>query len=74
MFFFFLTKDLDVLVSSIREAKRLPDLTPTEINDLFQSAVKVQKAVEKMYNSDSSTLAIQDGQNAGQTVKVLNYY
>lgn len=59
-----------MLVSSIREAKRLPDLTPAEINDLFQSAVKVQKAVEKLYNSDSSTLAIQDGQSAGQTVKV----
>ncbi|XP_050303135.1 nitrilase and fragile histidine triad fusion protein NitFhit [Anthonomus grandis grandis] len=57
-----------VLVSSLRKAKRLQDLTEEEIADLFQTTVKVSKAVEKMYNAQSSTVCVQDGKFAGQTI------
>ncbi|GJQ64861.1 hypothetical protein Trydic_g7036 [Trypoxylus dichotomus] len=57
-----------VLVSSIRCVKRLENLTPQEIADLFQTVVKVQKVMELVYNSSSSTICVQDGKYAGQTV------
>lgn len=62
---------IDVLVSSIRPAARLENLTPEEVSDLFQTAVAVQKAVEKEYEADSSTICVQDGKHAGQTVPVI---
>ncbi|XP_055627600.1 nitrilase and fragile histidine triad fusion protein NitFhit isoform X2 [Toxorhynchites rutilus septentrionalis] len=57
-----------VLVSTKRSAARLPDLTPAEINDLFQTVCKVQKVAEKLYDATSSTVTVQDGPEAGQTV------
>lgn len=67
---FFLTVKSDVLISSIRVARRLEDLSPEEVADLFQTTVKVQKVVERVYNANSSTICVQDGQFAGQTVPV----
>lgn len=67
---------LDVLVSPIRQAKRLTDLTANETADMFNVAKKVQKALEEHYTVNSSTVCIQDGADAGQTVpvsKVLSY-
>ncbi|KAF5284532.1 hypothetical protein FQA39_LY17005 [Lamprigera yunnana] len=57
-----------VLVAPLRCVKRLKDLSEVEIVDFFNAAVKVQKIVETVYGSDSSTVCIQDGPNAGQTV------
>lgn len=57
-----------VLVSTIRCVKRLENLTPEEIADIFQTVVKVQKVMELVYNSSSSTICVQDGKYAGQTV------
>lgn len=62
---------IDVLVSSIRFTKRLENLTPEEVADLFQTVVKVQKVVENVYKSTSSTICVQDGEYAGQTVPVI---
>lgn len=61
---------LDVLVSSVRPAERLRDLTPEEVADLFQTVVKVQKVMETVHCSTSSTICVQDGADAGQTVHV----
>lgn len=64
----------DVLVASIRPAKRLEDLYPEEVSDLFQTVVKVQTVMERVYKCESSTICIQDGKYAGQTVPVNFYY
>lgn len=66
----FLNIKIDVLISSIRQAKRLGDLTSEEVADFFQTAVKVQQAVEKAYSSSSSTICVQDGKDAGQSISV----
>jgi diadenosine tetraphosphate (Ap4A) HIT family hydrolase len=57
-----------VLISSIRLCKRLSDLTDEEVADLFQTAVKVQQVVEAVTAACSSTLCVQDGTHAGQTI------
>nr|XP_040236178.2 nitrilase and fragile histidine triad fusion protein NitFhit [Anopheles coluzzii] len=57
-----------VLVSTKRVAARLPDLSPAEINDFFQTVCKVEKVAERLYDATSSTVTVQDGPDAGQTV------
>ncbi|XP_052860093.1 nitrilase and fragile histidine triad fusion protein NitFhit [Anopheles cruzii] len=57
-----------VLVTTRRPAARLPDLTPPEISDFFQVVCKVQKVAERLYDATSSTVTVQDGPEAGQTV------
>lgn len=61
-----------MLVSSIRVAKRLEDLTQEEVADFFQVAVRVQGVMEKVQGVGSTTLCVQDGKEAGQTVSVSN--
>lgn len=62
-----------MLVSPIRCVPRLADLTPEEISDLFISVQKVQCVMEQIQNVCSSTIAVQDGEHAGQTIKVCAY-
>lgn len=62
---------VDVLISTMRCCKRLEDLTGEEATDLFLTAIKVQKAVEHEYSASSSTLCVQDGKHAGQTIPVI---
>ncbi|KAF5300030.1 hypothetical protein FQR65_LT09287 [Abscondita terminalis] len=57
-----------VLVASRRPAKRLGDLSISEANDFIQTTIKVQKLVENVYKAKSSTVCVQDGPEAGQTV------
>lgn len=57
-----------VLVSTLRLAKRLQDLSKEEIADLFETAIKVSKIIETVHNAHSTTLCVQDGPYAGQTV------
>jgi diadenosine tetraphosphate (Ap4A) HIT family hydrolase len=45
-------------------------LTDEEVADLFQTAVKVQQVVEAVTAACSSTLCVQDGTHAGQTIPV----
>ncbi|XP_058835509.1 nitrilase and fragile histidine triad fusion protein NitFhit [Topomyia yanbarensis] len=61
-----------VLVSTKRPAARLPDLTPAEINDFFQTVCQVQKVAEKLYSATSTTVTVQDGPDAGQTVSQVH--
>ena len=63
-----------VLVAPIREAKRLADLNSDEITDLFVSVQKVQKAVETEFDANASTIAIQDGVDAGQSIEHLHVH
>ena len=57
-------------MSSVRPAERLKDLTPEEVADFFQTVIKVQKVMEAVHSSTSSTICVQDGVDAGQTVHV----
>ncbi|GAA6099972.1 bis(5'-adenosyl)-triphosphatase [Tachysurus ichikawai] len=60
----------DVLVCPLRPVERFRDLRPDEVADLFCTAQRVANAVEKHFSASSLTIAIQDGPEAGQTVKV----
>ena len=63
-----------VLVAPIRSAKRLQDLNSEEINDLFSVVQRVQKAIETEYEANASTIAIQDGIDAGQSIEHLHVH
>lgn len=53
----------------------MEDLTQEEVADFFQTAVRVQRVMEKVQGVSSATLCVQDGKEAGQTVPVsLNFY
>lgn len=54
----------------LRLAERLSSLTPAEVSDLFIVVQKVSRVIEKHHGASSLTVAIQDGPEAGQTVKV----
>ena len=49
---------------------RLLDLSDVETADLFNSAKRVQQMLETHYSVVSSTVSVQDGKDAGQTVQV----
>ena len=59
-----------VLVAPLRPAERLCDLSPTEISDVFNTVQTVSNVIKKHFNGTSLTVAVQDGKDAGQTVKV----
>lgn len=57
-----------VLVCPRRVAPKFTELLDEEISDLWRTVAVVQRVIEREYNTTSSTLAIQDGPLAGQTV------
>ncbi|KFM61267.1 Nitrilase and fragile histidine triad fusion protein NitFhit, partial [Stegodyphus mimosarum] len=57
-----------VLVAPLRRVKRFEDLSQSEVSDLFMNVQFVQKTIELEYNASSSTIAIQDGPDAGQSI------
>ena len=52
----------------------MSDLSEIEIFDLFTTVKKIQKAVETIHNANSSTIAIQDGIDAGQSIEHLHVH
>ncbi|KAK0398657.1 hypothetical protein QR680_002695 [Steinernema hermaphroditum] len=58
-----------VLVAPIREVKHLTDLTDQETSDLFNVAKRIQAMLQKTYNTELFTVALQDGSLAEQSVK-----
>ncbi|XGW29168.1 hypothetical protein V3C99_008737 [Haemonchus contortus] len=63
-----------VLVCPKRICNHLTDLTDAETADLFVVSKKVQKMIEKFHNVTSSTVCIQDGKEAGQTVEHVHVH
>jgi bis(5'-adenosyl)-triphosphatase len=57
-----------VLVCPRRVARKFTDLSDDEIGDLWRTVAAVQRVMERVYDTTSSTLAIQDGPLAGQSV------
>ncbi|XP_068763006.1 bis(5'-adenosyl)-triphosphatase isoform X1 [Struthio camelus] len=61
-----------VLVCPVRPVERFRDLRPEEVADLFHTAQRVGNVVEKHFCGTSLTISVQDGPEAGQTVKLLH--
>lgn len=59
-----------MLVASLRKVKRFYDLKSAEMSDLFHVVSVVSKVVERHFQGTSLTISVQDGPEAGQTVKV----
>lgn len=57
-----------VLVSPKRLVPRVAQLRPDELADLFGTAQRVGRCVERAFGATSLTFAVQDGQQAGQSV------
>lgn len=57
-------------MAPLRSVEKLTDLSTAEVMDLFLAVQKVQKTIEQVHNTNSSSIVIQDGQHAGQTIKV----
>ncbi|KAK6319070.1 hypothetical protein J4Q44_G00102810 [Coregonus suidteri] len=64
----------DVLVCPLRPVERFRDLRPDEVADLFTTTQRVADLVEKHFQASSLTIAIQDGPEAGQTVKHVHVH
>ncbi|CAK1546449.1 unnamed protein product [Leptosia nina] len=61
-----------VLIAPLRMAERNRDLTEEEAEDFYRTIRLVQKLMEKVHSTQSCTVTIQDGPDAGQTVKHLH--
>ncbi|XP_010085629.1 PREDICTED: bis(5'-adenosyl)-triphosphatase [Pterocles gutturalis] len=63
-----------VLVCPLRPVERFRDLCPEEVADLFRTVQRVGNMVEKHFCGTSLTVSIQDGPEAGQTVKHVHVH
>ncbi|XP_038219957.1 nitrilase and fragile histidine triad fusion protein NitFhit isoform X2 [Zerene cesonia] len=61
-----------VLIAPLRLAERNKDLTDEEAEDFFRTVRLVQKLMERVHKTESCTVTIQDGPDAGQTVRHLH--
>ena len=63
-----------VLVCPIRVVEHLSELNAAEMADLFLAVQSVAEAVKKQYDVSSLTIAVQDGPDAGQSVKHVHVH
>ncbi|XP_045770131.1 nitrilase and fragile histidine triad fusion protein NitFhit isoform X1 [Maniola jurtina] len=61
-----------VLVAPLRLVERNKDLTDEEAEDFYKTVILIQKLMETVHKTQSCTVTIQDGPDAGQTVKHLH--
>lgn len=59
-------------MAPLRTVFKFTQLSNEEVKDIFLTVQKVQKVVEQVHNANSSTIVIQDGKDAGQTIEVCN--
>ena len=59
-----------MLVAPSRCVERFNQLSQAEVADLFWLTQKVSTAAQRLFSATSVTIAIQDGPDSGQTVKV----
>ncbi|KAJ4359999.1 Dinucleoside triphosphate hydrolase [Didymosphaeria variabile] len=57
-----------VLVSPRRIVPRFNDLSAAEVQDLFLTVQRVSRTIERVFDASALNIAIQDGQDAGQSV------
>lgn len=58
-----------VLIATKRNIPRVEKMTEEETKDLFVVACKVAKVLDEYHDAKSTTITVQDGEYAGQTVK-----
>lgn len=63
-----------VLVCPLRPVERFHELRPEEVADLFQVTQRVGTVVERHFQGTSLTFSMQDGLEAGQTVKHVHVH
>lgn len=64
-----------VLIGPLRaDAKRLADLSSSEVLDLFTTVQKVQRVIEQEFRASASTIAVQDGVEAGRSIDHLHVH
>ncbi|XP_037722506.1 nitrilase and fragile histidine triad fusion protein NitFhit [Drosophila subpulchrella] len=63
-----------VLVSTKRVTPRLCGLDSAEMADMFTTVCMVQRLLEKIYQTTSATVTVQDGAEAGQTVPHVHFH
>lgn len=63
-----------VLVAPLRCVQRLSELSPLEIADLFTLVHEVTPVVESTFQGTSSTVVVQDGKEAGQTIRHVHVH
>jgi HIT domain len=61
-----------ILVCPKRVVSRFSELTREEVGDLFGTAQRVGIIVERAFEGEALTIAVQDGEEAGQTIKVFS--
>nr|CAD7416117.1 unnamed protein product [Timema poppensis] len=49
-------------------------MTSEEISDMFLMVQKVQCVMEKIHQASSSSIVVQDGKDAGQTIKHVHVH
>lgn len=57
-----------VLVSPLRVCKKFKELSKSEVTDLMLLVQRVERTIEQIYDTESTTITIQDGIDAGQSV------
>ena len=57
-----------VLVSPLRVAPRLSDLSTDELTDFMLTIRRVSRMLERVYGASALNIAMQDGPDAGQSV------
>ncbi|XP_042311308.1 bis(5'-adenosyl)-triphosphatase isoform X1 [Sceloporus undulatus] len=63
-----------VLICPLRPVERFRDLRPEEVADLFRTTQLVGNVVEQHFGGTSLTISVQDGPEAGQTVKHVHVH
>ncbi|KAM6470834.1 bis(5'-adenosyl)-triphosphatase isoform 1-T1 [Liasis olivaceus] len=63
-----------VLICPLRPVERFRDLYPEEVADLFRTTQAVGNVVEQHFGGTSLTISVQDGPEAGQTVKHVHVH
>ncbi|XP_008103620.1 bis(5'-adenosyl)-triphosphatase isoform X3 [Anolis carolinensis] len=63
-----------VLICPLRPVERFRDLLPEEVADLFRATQLVGNVVEQHFGGTSLTISVQDGPEAGQTVKHVHVH
>ncbi|XP_069356653.1 nitrilase and fragile histidine triad fusion protein NitFhit isoform X2 [Maniola hyperantus] len=61
-----------VLIAPLRLVERNKDLTDAEAEDFYKTIILIQNLMETVHQAQSCTVTIQDGPDAGQTVKHLH--
>ena len=54
--------------------EKFEDLMAGEVADMFTCTQRVAAVIQKHYGRTAGTVAIQDGKDAGQTVKVMGKF